>query len=232
MYFYLLVCLMICLKKNIYRNLLLIIAALATVGTFLDPVNPLIKFLTSPLLLEFGMGVICGLIYERANTIAFSNNTYKFVSVLLVVLGIGLSCISLFILPTHNGNILGELTTVANNNMAALKRVIIMGVPSAIFLIGVVLSEKHFNIKIPYILILCGDASYSCYLIHMHTYPAIAKVFNALHINTNIFLLLLIPICLGISVIFYRIVEMPLTRFAEKITHRFLPQRKFVAKPV
>jgi exopolysaccharide production protein ExoZ len=65
MYFYTLIGMLLVFKGNIYKRLLFIILALSITGVFLNPENPLLKFLTSPLLLEFGFGIICGLLYKN-----------------------------------------------------------------------------------------------------------------------------------------------------------------------
>jgi exopolysaccharide production protein ExoZ len=208
-YFYLLICLLLVLKKNIYKSLLITITVLSAIGVVTNFSNPLLKFLTSPLLLEFGLGILCGLIFKK---ITQKPTMTKFTSAFILIAGAVLMCITLFYKPYYHQEFLGAQNTVENNNIAAFIRVIILGIPSAIFLLGVVLYEYLSKIKTTSFLILCGDSSYSCYLIHTHCYPAVTAIFIFLHLSSNLYLLLIVPLCLLISIVFYILIEKPLTK--------------------
>jgi exopolysaccharide production protein ExoZ len=217
-YFYLLIGILLIFRKKLNQRLLIIILILSVIGTLINPGNVLLKFITSPILLEFSLGILAGVTYQYVAPKILTIKNIRVWSLLLLSLGVILLCASIFIAPTYNNRLLAPQEVLENNNIAALYRAFFWGVPCCIFLMGVVLWEKSFNVAIWGILILCGDASYSCYLIHSHLYPVIAKIFSHLPagIAVNLYLIMVVPLCLGISILFYIIVEKSLTNWAYK----------------
>ncbi|GAA4093096.1 hypothetical protein GCM10022392_14390 [Mucilaginibacter panaciglaebae] len=101
---------------------------------------------------------------------------------------------------------------VTSNNIIALKRVIIWGIPCAIFVLGVVLSEYEFKYKTPGFLIEIGDASYSCYLVHYFIVQRINTHFRVyISYAPDLSLIMIILIILFLSLFVYKYIEKRIT---------------------
>ena len=207
MYFYTLIAILLIFKRDIYKRLLFVILFLGVTGLFTNSESPILKFLTTPLLFEFGFGIVCGLLYRKFNSSGILISVKKAVSIILLVIGLSLMCYTFFIPDKYLNWAAG---TIENNNISAFYRTLTWGIPCALVLLGVTFSELVFRKKIPKILILAGDASYSCYLIHMKIFPIIAHVFKYLSLGSILFLIAVVPLCIIVSIIFYKIVEKPL----------------------
>jgi exopolysaccharide production protein ExoZ len=213
-YFYTLIGILLVFKKDIYRRMLLLIAVLSIMGLSISTESPLLKFLTSPVLLEFGFGILCGLTYKRFNLLELSSWQKKAISLCLLITGLALMCVTIFVSPGFN---LNSITLVQNVNEKAFYRAMLWGLPSAIFMLGTVLSMQSFKKSTPAILVLAGDASYSCYLIHTKLYLIIAFVFKSLSMGPVVYLVVIVPACLLISIVFYKLVEKPLIKGVERV---------------
>jgi exopolysaccharide production protein ExoZ len=204
-YFYLLIALFLALKGNVYKKLLITILILSTVGVIVNPENTLLKFLTSPILIEFALGVSAGLLYRHLD--AANNSNIKWLALGLITIGVAGMVATIF-----TGSFgFSPQEAIENNNHLALLRSVIWGMPCASLLLGVVLWERATQMVIPAFLIVFGDASYSAYLIHSKVYFAYSKVFAHIKLNDTIFVLTALPVCLIVSVIFYKLIERPIT---------------------
>lgn len=212
-YFYTLIGILLIFRKDPYRRMLFLIAVLSMIGLLIDTESPLLKFLTSPVLLEFGFGIVCGLVYQKFDTLALSSGQKKAISLCLLITGLALMGVTIFVSP---GFSLHSITLVQNVNEKAFYRAMLWGLPSAIFMLGTILSMQSFKKSTPAILILAGDASYSCYLIHTKLYLMVAYVFKYLSLGSIFYLIIIIPACLLISIVFYKLVEKPLIRGVER----------------
>lgn len=210
-YFYTLVGILLTFKKHLFRNLLGLLLLLSIIGVVVNPDIVILKFLTSPIILEFGFGIICGLIYKKI-TLTLINA--QALAITLSIIGLGLMLATIFVPLRYSIN---EATTIENNNVIAIYRAIAWGIPSAILLLGVILSEYAFKLRVPLLLILAGDASYSCYLIHGQVYTAFAILFSRLHLGAIPYLIAIIPLCLGVSIVFYKLVEKQLALGVDKL---------------
>ncbi|WP_259071317.1 acyltransferase family protein [Mucilaginibacter sp. X4EP1] len=219
-YFYSLIGILLILKKDMYKRLLIIILLLVVAGLYFNSQNPLLKFLTSPILLEFAFGIICGLFYQKLNKISYPAFRTKTTSILLVFIGIALMGITVFVVP---GFELHSMRAIENDNTLAFYRAIIWGLPSAIFMLGVILYERFFHQQISRFLVLAGDASYSCYLIHVQVYAIFAYIFKYTHLNVWIYIITVIPFCHLVSIIFYKLVEKKLVLLVDKWFHQQKP---------
>ncbi|MBE9585162.1 acyltransferase [Mucilaginibacter sp. JRF] len=212
-YFYTLISIFLVFGKNIYKSLFIAISLLVIVGLTFNIQSPLLKFLTSPILLEFAFGMICGLIYKRVNKLTHIGNDLKILVVLSIVIGLTLMSITIFVTPNFDLHSMHELE---NNNGHAFYRAIVWGVPSAIFMLGIILFERVFHQRIVNVLVLAGDASYSCYLIHAQLYAIQAYLFKYLHLGIEFYLISVIPFCVILSIVFYRLVERTLILLFDK----------------
>ncbi|WP_207534231.1 acyltransferase family protein [Desertivirga arenae] len=223
MYFYLMIAgLLIYANKNIYRNLLILLACLPVLGLFLKPEAAVFKFLFSPLLLEFGMGIISGLIFRRLTSTVNSGNRLQMqaLATTLTVLGMGLMITTLF---TGFSNV-ADATVVSENINKALLRALIWGIPSALFLTGVVLLENLFHLSSPKLFVSLGDASYSCYLLHTTILiPISMKIFKLSGVgNGDLYIFFSLLFVLGGSLFFYEFGEKRLNNF---IYNNYLAKR-------
>jgi exopolysaccharide production protein ExoZ len=124
-------------------------------------------------------------------------------------------CCSIFVMKY----IVRGTTTIQDDNPFAFHRTLIWGLPCALFLLGATFFEQSFNKKIPRMIILAGDASYSGYLIHMKVFPIIAQIFRYLSLGSILYLITIVPMCLIVSIAFYIIVEKPLITGIVKRLH-------------
>ena len=166
------------------------------------------------MLLEFSLGMFCGVLYQRFIKAETNNNKKQLLAIALALLGASLMCVTIFIdvdFDIHMQN------SIENNNILAFYRVLIWGIPSAIFLLWVIFLEKSFRMNVSFILTLAGDASYSAYLIHGMVYPVVASFSKKLHVGPILYLVIAVPICIGVSIIFYKIIEKPLVTGIDKL---------------
>jgi len=136
------------------------------------------------LFIEFMFGLIIGYMYEKK---LFFKYTKQF-----LIVGI----FSLF---------LSKLITFDAIKLFHV-RAIIYGIPSSLIIIGLAY-YKNLNLKT---LTYLGKASYSIYLVHLFTLPALLKLNNLLKINfiyDDIFLLIIYFISVFVGVISFHFVE-------------------------
>lgn len=118
-------------------------------------------------------------------------------------------CATIFVRPDFD---LHSITLVQNVNEKAFYRALLWGLPSAIFMLGTILTMQTFNKQTPAIWVLAGDASYSGYLIHTKVYLMIAYVFKYLSLGPVFYMIIIVPACLGVSIVFYWLIEKPLIK--------------------
>lgn len=183
------------------------IGVLIVIGRLLVPQNFLVQFITNPILFEFLLGVIICHLYLKLKRIP----TYLGASLLLL----GVAAYILIIVYGF-GNI-WYFKSIMNGQLS-LNRFLLWGIPSSFIVAGCVILEKNallsriWNNKFA---LLCGDASYSIYLIHF-------SIFNLLKLaypKTGHFLpadaLIWFQIIVGVAVslAFYKAVEKPLLHY-------------------
>jgi exopolysaccharide production protein ExoZ len=215
-YFYTLIGILLFLGKDIYRRLLITILLLSTMGLILKTDNPLLKFLTSPILFEFGFGIIGGLLYRKLSVIKRPGRKEKTASIILMGIGLISMCLTIWIWPDFD---IHSMTTLENMNKLAFYRAMIWGLPSAIFMLGVILYERFYHLQIWNIIVWAGDGSYSCYLIHAQIYGVVSYIFKYLHLSPILYLIIIVPVCLLVSIVFFRLVERNLITLIDKWLH-------------
>ncbi|MBK5518839.1 acyltransferase [Pseudomonas sp. TH10] len=173
-----------------------IILGMITIGLIQPSDATLLKFITSPLLFEFFIGILCYWAMKNTNIRAAHAFT---------LLASGIFALAL-----------------VNNNGIIINRVISYGLPYALIVIGMIGFERFFiqskNNIISKILRLTGDASYSLYLVHPFALAGIAFIVRKLHINLNYPTLLIVLLFSSYltGIICYKLLEAPLTNFLHK----------------
>jgi len=155
-------------------------------------------FLSSTVILEFGYGILLGIVF-RKNA---SGLSFRFAPIFNRSLFLGGFAL-LGLLLTHFGF------------PSDLIRGFLVGIPSLLIVLGTLGWEDH---RIPNGLIRLGNASYSLYLTHFFIGVAIARVWVRLlpHAPSWALTLLMIFIPCGIALLCYDRFELPLTRALSK----------------
>lgn len=215
-YFYLLISLfLVKASSRIYTYLIITLVGLSIIGVVVNPENALIKFLTSPLLIEFALGILAGVLYKKISSTEPQKLKWKAMAVALTLLG------AVWMLATIITGYfeVSEARLVLVDNQLAFIRSLVWGVPCFALLLGLVLSESLFKLKVPRFFILMGDASFSCYLLHRIFFlPLSKKIYSFFNLeNTDVF----IPFSLGIvivgSIFFYLYFEKRLITFSTQL---------------
>lgn len=217
-YFYLLITLILVLgfkKPELIICLLLIL--LSTIGVFITTTSLLLRFLSSPILLEFAFGVACGMILDHFRANVYWQRVGMFMA---FALGISMMIGSVF----WGFGILSEAVVVVNDNYAAFLRSLVWGLPCALFLLGCVLLERFYSLTIPAVLVRIGDASYSNYLLHGLIIVYGHRLFLKMHLTADSYIIMLVVLCTALSIVFYRLVEKPLTK---RLNSFFLPKKSY-----
>jgi peptidoglycan/LPS O-acetylase OafA/YrhL len=107
------------------------------------------------------------------------------------------------------------------NGSLSLDRAILWGIPSSLIVAGCVILEKNRRFTFMWnnqFMLLCGDASYSIYLVHF----IVLNLLVFLYVKTGYFLpadvmiWLQLIIAVAISIFFYNLIEKPLLQFMYK----------------
>ncbi|SEO26841.1 Peptidoglycan/LPS O-acetylase OafA/YrhL, contains acyltransferase and SGNH-hydrolase domains [Mucilaginibacter gossypiicola] len=232
LYFYLLIAVLLIFKtQNLKIKLVVIMCALTLLGVLVNSNYVIIDFALSPLLFEFALGVILGMFYDRFKGFERKNIAWFFFTV-SIVLGAFLMSRSIFI--DHK-----EITlpnNIFSNTWIALRRSLIWGIPCMLFAGGYILLEKsifatnNLYVKITEPLVLLGNASYTCYLVHIMGIKFFAIIFRYLGISSpDVYIILCTLVCVAASVPVYKYVELPLIKI---ITPLFYPKREPAASIV
>lgn len=152
-YFYLLFTILLFIPKKYFLIILstIMISGVLT-GVLLKPLPATMYVLSSPLLLEFLIGCIVGILYTSQVTLP------KWTAYFLVILGIG-----------------GFIYSLSDSTFVS-QRFILWGLPSALLISGVLFLEKSKSLYISPLLVKLGDSSYSLYLTHIFTINALGKI--------------------------------------------------------
>ncbi len=220
MYFYILIVVFLFFKsKNIFSILLSTLLVLAIGGYFINPADISLKFIGTPILLEFalGVGVGMGYHYVRDHYEKLKLSTIKTFSVAASIIGLALMLASLW----FNGDHISNPFYVINDNNIAMWRSLIWGIPCAIFAFGVLFMELSFNLQIPKWLVKVGDASFSGYLIHILVIVTVGKLYGkfGLH-NGDVFIIVATIISALVSLPLYTYIEKPLLNISNKLVFK------------
>ena len=218
-YFYLVLTLLIFLPQRWYKSALVFWAISIALGSFIysESPSPIVQLLISPLSLEFIVGCCIALVLSRQGnrTLPFSESQKKRLF-LLFQFGIFFSFIFLItsygLYKKHTGLIFPEDWI----------RILIFGLPAGLVLTSLVCIEKMHGWRMPKILIIIGDASYSIYLSHILVMSALGRIWNAFHFGGYYNNLVALPLIFVGSIltgwVSYIILEKPILNW----THRML----------
>lgn len=194
-------------RKNM--TLVIVFAVTSIIGYLLPIDNIQYNFLTSAIVLEFCMGVIIASMV--AQTKGNINSIYPWLALIIGLIWYG------FIIRYGYG-----LYAEGKSNKIPVyywNRFFIWGIPSALIVFGVIFLEQNgkmsFNNKT---LLLLGDASFSIYLIHTIFISFVNKFLNYVQfIPLDILVLCAATMGIIVSVVYYKVIEVPLLRYFNSI---------------
>ena len=200
MFFYLVFALSMAISRS-YRSIIcsaaLILLTLA--GKLFSFENPIAKFYTSGILIEFLFGMLAYKIYSlRIRHWITSGSGPKWLYILSAVVAIG----SLAALPLLEG-----MSRIVGRTIA-------WGIPALLFFLASIrcLSGR----QLPKASLLIGDASFSLYLFHPYIIQVFVKIFKSVDspgIQGYVMAVCAIALCCLVAIFIYYVVERPLTRF-------------------
>jgi exopolysaccharide production protein ExoZ len=155
------------------------------------------SLLLSPLILEFFLGIAIYFIFEKM--------VFKVNEIFLLILGVSMLIFSAML-------VYKDYSILAPD----LDRVLLFGVPAFFIILGAINLEIKKNIKIPTILLLIGNSSYSLYLIHLPIIVVSLSILLRLKIEStlliNILIIILSAVIVFFSILIFSIVEKPLAK--------------------
>ncbi len=209
MYFYLLLTLfLIWTPRDVIRNCALFLCAAVALGSWIGIRHPLLVLWMSPVVLEFVFGCIMGMVFAKKSEIAPFSQTNKRIGIVFASVGLALLVTTIF---TGYGYASESQWILAGHD--CWLRVGVWGVPSALFVGGVLFWHPAMHSLPARLMVFLGDASYSIYLC---TIPARSVVihfwryFGRLGPDMGVFLGAVF--CAVVGVFCYLLVERPLTR--------------------
>jgi exopolysaccharide production protein ExoZ len=163
------------------------------------------RFVTNPILLEFGFGILIGWLYKKGSVSPVLACSSLIISILwfasLIYWGFG--------------NIEGGGPVV--DGCLALRRVLLWGIPSAFLVFGCLFLEKNKYVAAFWklnILQILGAASYSIYLVHTMLFLLIDSIFKRIghyYLDFMALIQLFIGVAAGIFCHYY--IEKPIVKF-------------------
>ncbi len=190
MYFYIVFTLLLGFSRKIFLPVLVVFfTGSALVGVYFQPSGPLIKVVTSPLLLEFAAGCRLASLVKARNLP---------------------SGWALFILTS--GTVLLALSPLFMPEIAY--RVLFWGVPALCITAGIVFLEKNGFSFFPRLLMGMGNSSYSTYLSHVFVVLVISTLLKnkLLPVANDVIAGTAIIICLGVGYVSFVCIEQRMAR--------------------
>lgn len=166
-----------------------ILISLAALRPFVDEGNAFATRMTSPILLEFLLGSFAAAALRRFRQREF-----------LSVLHSPLACFSIMVSAI-------VLQILASQYLIGMPRVVIVGLPAAIFLIGAMGLEAVFASRPCAVMRLLGNASFSLYLFHLHVILLFGSI--AADLAEDLFRVLAFATAVLVSLLIYLGIEKP-----------------------
>jgi peptidoglycan/LPS O-acetylase OafA/YrhL len=217
LYFYLIVALFLLRKrKNFIVQLIAFMGSLVCIGLFVPEINnPLFRFITNPIVIEFLLGCLIGMLYLSGSR-------------LKPTLSYGLLGIAfLMFLSTiifGNGDT-SRAESILIDNKAPI-RLLVWGIPSAALVAGLLFLELNQRLQFNKQLILIGDASYSIYLTHYFALTLFTKFWYVSRLPfPDVFIILAIMFATLIGTGFYLLVEKKLLHYLNSKYGQYCQQR-------
>jgi peptidoglycan/LPS O-acetylase OafA/YrhL len=204
MFFYLLFAVSMAISRS-YRWVICstVLILLTIAGKLFSFENPILKFYTSSILIEFVLGMLAYQIYSlRIKHWTTSEGRSTWLYALSAIVAIG----SLAALP-----LLEEMSRITG-------RAVAWGIPAFVFFLA---SIRYLSGRqLPKASLLIGDASYSLYLFHPYIIQVFAKFFKSLDspsIQGYFITVCVIALCCCAAVFIYYFIERPLTSFLRSV---------------
>jgi exopolysaccharide production protein ExoZ len=221
-YFYGVIALSLLFKRrNFMIYCVLLIVTLVVFGIIAQPINHVFfRFITNPMNLEFVLGCLIGMLYE---TRAKVRPSIAWGSVLL-----GLALLGVTLLVGYGE--ISEAERIINGDLAGL-RVMLWGVPSALLVTGIIFVELSAPLKMPPVIALIGDASYSIYLTQYLALAGISQIWQGLALQApDLFILVAVSFSTIVGIGVYHLLEKRLLNYLMLQYKKYMPQRH--ASPV
>ncbi len=175
-----------------------IMIALAVAGWLADIDNVPLRFLTKPIIVEFAFGMACYTLFARTHRVRERSTVSR-------------------LLPTLAGVLLIVCLPLAGAIAPSAERLFVWGIPAALAFYCVLQGLE--GLRLPMVLTLIGDASYSLYLFHPYVIQVFTKIFGAFD-GSGVYAYcmagLLIVTCCALAILSYRYLEKPASEFLRK----------------
>lgn len=205
MFFYLVFALWLALPNKIIgaSGAALSLLCLVGIGAMIQPVDPIAQFYTNPIMLEFALGMMIGLLQPHLP--ARMHFAIKLPMTLLVLA----SLLIVFALPGMFPNV---------------STFLVCGLP-ATFIVGSAVALERWGWTVESnLLLLMGNASYAIYLTHMFVLGAIDTVVSHWHLGgfgvLAVVIAAMLSACAAGVVVHYS-VEQPLSRFCKSFRRAY-----------
>jgi len=210
MYFYLIFALTLLLFSS---EVLSVIGTTIAIFVFMAlanffPDGALKIFLTSPLPLEFCMGLWLAWAFSHAGT-SIQRSTR--VLPILAIIGFGIMVVAPLFVAHPN-----------TNGLPAFTRVVVWGLP-AVFIVAAFLRAGPPRNGFTRFAVFLGDASYALYLLHSFVMPAYAKILKSSFLSAysqTPFVVLVVALSVIIALVAHVKIEQPLLAMVRKLAGR------------
>ncbi|MCY1405151.1 Acyltransferase family protein [compost metagenome] len=199
-----------------HRHRLLICSAallgLVLMGKLFTFESLLPRFYTDDIILEFALGMGCYALYSRTQAWRMAGPSLT-ARITLVAIGVAV----LAYMPFNEA-----LKPMLGHTVA-------LAFPATVIFLALV--HGLSGLRLPWILVLIGDASYSLYLFHPYVLKVINKVFHVFD-APGVLAYVMAPVTIGlcylVAIGIYRLVELPLTN---TLRRQFLEPRRQAKQP-
>lgn len=207
MFFYVVVALCMYANPKKYLQYTVVVLLLVVLaGSLLAMIHSPLTYALSPIFLEFVFGILIGVYSQKS-----PQRTKR---PLLIVLGLLGFLLSIFL--HHLG--IANVNEILYGNLVWV-RLVLWGIPSALFVQGFLDLEAMSTIKMPTFLVRLGDASYSLYLIHTSFITVLAILWRLLGIHAPDLFVLVSVVCSAlVGYLFYFQIEKRIM----KLQYRFV----------
>jgi exopolysaccharide production protein ExoZ len=217
LYFYLVVAAFLLLKrKNFIIQLIAFLGSLVGIGLLVPEIsNPLFKFITNPIIIEFLLGCLIGLLYLSGARLKPGISYGLLGLVALMLLGT---------IIFGNGDT-SRAEAILIDHKAPL-RLLLWGLPSVALVAGLLFLELNQRLQFNRSWILIGDASYSIYLTHYFALTVFTKLWYIPHLPfPDLFIILAIIFATLVGIGFYLAVEKRLLHYFNSKYERYCQHR-------
>ncbi|MBF8780083.1 acyltransferase family protein [Pseudomonas fulva] len=189
-----------------------LILALVLLGRLVSFDSVPARFYTDQILLDFVLGMGCYAVYVRTANWRRTTPGNGARALLILTGSAALLYMALY----------GDLTETA-------QRWVVWGIPAAVAFLALV--HGCAGLRLPSLLVLLGDASYSLYLFHPYVLKVFNKVFHVFD-APGLLAYVMTPVSIGlcclVAICIYRLVELPMTQWLRVL---FIDRRKPAIQP-